>query len=162
MVHVGQRPPNGTTVIAKVGSGLANPKLLDWSSVVIPPNHNVVVILGTNDGQNIRGHRCGTAEWTVAYRSRVAELMGKATRGRMLWLLPGRTGRTALDLNLMYVRQAIRSEALVHKVDILDLQVILEEEWVHNPKYHSKDKIHLNERGVERVRAAINQWLSTN
>lgn len=160
MVHVGQRVPKNTVVVAKVGSGLANPKLKDWSK---QPLHSgpTVIILGTNDGQNIKGHLCGSSVWQVEYRSRVGAFMSKGNPVNMLWLLPARTGRPKLDVNLDYVRQAISHEAQARGVATLDLRVILDEVSHHNPVYHSRDKIHLNAAGVARVRATIASWLSS-
>lgn len=160
MVHVGQQAPPGTEVVAKVGSGLANPRLKDWSKVTFKANSKVVVILGTNDGQNIKGHPCGSKEWIVIYRTRVSELMSKVDSKNLLWVLPGQTGSTVLNRNLKFVRQAIMAEAFLHQVQVLDLRVILEEPERFNPKYHSGDRIHFNQAGVKKVRQEIEVWLN--
>jgi hypothetical protein len=161
MAQVGQGAPSGITVLAKVGSGLANPRLRDWSKVTFTSGSTVVVIMGTNDGQNIRGHRCGTPEWSDIYRARVGVLMDKVEHKKLLWILPGRTGSIDFDNRLVYVRQAITSEAMVRGVKTLDLQVILDEVHGHNPRYHSKDGIHLNLKGVRLVQAEINKWFTS-
>lgn len=158
MAQVGAGNP---VVVAKVGSGLANPKLKDWSKQSLHSGLTVI-ILGTNDGQNIKGHPCGTPAWQVEYRSRVRAFIAKGNASKTLWLLPARTGRQDLDRRLEYVRQAIQQEAQANGVATLDLRIILDEVLKHNPASHSKDGIHLNAAGVARVRSAISNWLAVH
>jgi uncharacterized protein len=68
----------------KEESGLARPEIYDWGSAVpkILERHHVdiaIVLIGTNDGQDIRtqGGRMafGTPEWTIAYEAAVDEVI---------------------------------------------------------------------------------------
>jgi hypothetical protein len=68
----------------KEESGLARPEIYDWASAVpkILERHQVdiaIVLIGTNDGQDIRSDSgrlaFGTPEWAVAYEAEVDELI---------------------------------------------------------------------------------------
>jgi len=53
MAQVGQRAPANTVVHAKSGSGLANPKLRDWSKVTFSTNDTVVFLKKKLDNSTI-------------------------------------------------------------------------------------------------------------
>ena len=141
-------------VEAVSGSGLVNPKLRDWTKVTLPTTGPTVVCLGTNDAPR------GGPKWKKEYSDRVAGLMKKSKP--MLWVLPARTGSKLMDLSLDSTRKIIMEQAKIHNVDTLDLRVLLNEEQEHNPDMHSKDKVHLNRQGIQRVSEAIKKWVSGN
>lgn len=80
----GEYPDFAITGRFKEGSGLARPDIYDWVSAVpkILERHLVdlaIVLIGTNDGQDIRGDSgrlaFGSDQWAAAYRTRVDEIV---------------------------------------------------------------------------------------
>ena len=118
-------------VDSRPNTGLVRPDYYDWPAalrarlVSEPAPDVVVVLMGANDGQNIRVDGVRTERWTDPWRAEYArragavmDLLGDAG-ARVAWLgLPGMRRRshqrTADQLNALLSEEASRREHVVH------------------------------------------------
>jgi hypothetical protein len=111
----------------KDDSGLARPEFYDWAAA-LPKIHErremdiAVILLGSNDGQDIRTIsgpiQFGTPEWASTYAGRVDDIIGrlKERNVAIYWVELPPMGPAPLEAEASYVATIQRDRALREKI----------------------------------------------
>ena len=141
------------------GSGLANASLADWPAkakgIAAGLPTAVVVQIGTNDGQGMKGLAFGTEAWKAEYRRRadafLAPFAEVGTEIRCLGTLPPE--RLDLKRTVPVVSGILREAGLAAGGSFTEVEV--------HPKDRAGDRIHLTLDGYARLGEAAARAVHT-
>ncbi|UNU73257.1 DUF459 domain-containing protein [Moraxella nasovis] len=124
--------------LSKQSTGLAYPKLFDWSKTIkeaLTKDSSIkvlMVMLGPNDPWDMpasdgRYLKFDTAEWHTEYQSRMADIINFATeRGvGVIWITPPNMKKAKLNQQMMILNDVMAKELDRHLVKVIDSRPIM-------------------------------------
>ncbi len=154
--------------IGKKSTGLCRPDFYNWPEVLeknlrsFRP-HLVVMWVGTNDNQNVRGVKTGgllTDAWKKAYYGKMMEIAGlcRKYRAELIFIGPPTVGDSRVDAELKQINQLMKVVCKHHHIPFLDVRPTFSDKQgryiqsLTNKKgkvvpIRTKDKVHITEAG---------------
>lgn len=181
--QLNQLPSLKVTTVVSIGTGLARPDIFHWPSKLYEATRTrpsaVVILLGANDGQNLRTAEGqvfvnGSPEWEREYAARVASVLQtlkQAAVAYILWVGLPDMRDSKMQQDIQRINRIIRTECnRVGGVEFFDLGPMFSPKpgtfspYIIRPggkvvQVRATDGIHFNGEGADMLAQTIREKL---